>query len=133
MWLSSQASASLRDEKGESATATPRGPRTRSGRGPATPCGLGWRIAERHERRIHAVEDDGPIDDTFANVGATREVVHHVEEHFFQDGPQTAGTRAPQERLFCDCLEGIFRELELDAVVLEVLLVLLDERVLGLD
>src|SRR5690606_41853104 len=49
-----------------------------------------------------------------------------------EDGPQPAGTGAPQEGLVGHRLEGIFGELQLDVLQLEELLELLDQSVLGL-
>jgi hypothetical protein len=60
------------------------------------------------------------------------QVVHDVEQHLFEDGPQAAGAGAPQQRLVGDGLEGVVGELELDVLELEELLVLLDQGVLRL-
>ena len=61
------------------------------------------------------------------------QVVHDVEQHLFEDGPQATGAGAPQQRLLGDGLEGVVGELELDVLELEELAVLLDEGVLRLD
>jgi hypothetical protein len=65
------------------------------------------------------------------DVVAAREVVHDVEQHLFEDGPQAAGAGAPQQRLVGDRVEGVVGELELDVFELEELLVLLDQAFLG--
>ena len=67
------------------------------------------------------------------DVGAAGQVVHHVEQHLFEDGPQAAGAGAPQERLVGDGLERVVGELQLDVLELEELAVLLDQGVLRLD
>src|ERR1043165_1783821 len=58
--------------------------------------------------------------------------VHGVEQKLLHDHHQTARADLALDRLVRDGLQGVFGEAELDVVVLELLLVLLDERVLRL-
>ena len=67
------------------------------------------------------------------DVVAARQVVHDVEQHLFEDGPQATGAGAPQQGLVGHGLERVVGELELDVLELEELLVLLDQGVRGLD
>jgi hypothetical protein len=66
------------------------------------------RVGERDERRRLGI-DHAPGD-----VVAARHVVHHVEQHLFEDRPQAAGAGAAQQRLVGDGLEASGGELELD-------------------
>ncbi len=68
-----------------------------------------------------------------ADVGAAGQVVHHLEQHLFEDGPQAPGPGPPQQGLLGHGLEGVVGELELDVVELEDPLVLTGQRVLRLD
>ena len=70
---------------------------------------------------------------TRAQVGQRRQVVHDVEQHLLQDRPQAARARLARQRLARDGAQRLLAHLELDALHAEHLLVLLDERVLGLD
>src|ERR671917_189081 len=89
-------------------------------------------VGARHQRGVDPVEHDGPVDHALADVAAARQLVHEVEQHLFEDGPQAAGAGAPEQRLVRDRLEGVVGELELDVLELEDLAVLLDEGVLRL-
>src|SRR5207249_4518762 len=89
-------------------------------------------LAPWNERRVDAGEDHLLVDDALGDVLAGGELVHHVQQHLFQDGPQASGTRPPQQSLFRDGLHRVLAELELHAVEFEELLVLLDQRILGL-
>ena len=64
---------------------------------------------------------------------AAGQVVHDVEQHLFEDGPQAAGAGAPEQRLVGDRAQRVVGELELDVLELEELLVLLHQRVARLD
>src|SRR5215207_919572 len=77
-----------------------------------------------HQGRRHLVGDDLAVDDDLADIASRRDVVHDVEEHFLDDGPQPARTGAALERLVGDRPDRVLGELELDAVELEELLVL---------
>ena len=66
------------------------------------------------------------------DVGARRQVVHDLEQHLFEDRPQTAGTGAALQRLVGDRVERVVGEHQLDVVEVEELLVLLHQRVLRL-
>ena len=88
--------------------------------------------ATGHEGRVDPVEHHRPVDDALAHVGAAREVVHHVEEHLFEDGPQPPGAGPAQQRLLGHRLEGVLGELQLHAIELEDPLVLPGQGVLRL-
>src|SRR3546814_18265729 len=78
------------------------------------------------------LEHDLAIDHALLDIGARRQVVHDVEEHLLEDGPQTTGPGASQQGLVGNRLESVVAELQLDVLQLEELLVLLHQRVLGL-
>ena len=59
---------------------------------------------------VHVLEHDATVDDALRDVGAARQVVHHVEQHLFEDGAQAAGAGAPLERLVGDRLERVVGE-----------------------
>src|SRR6478736_6187362 len=83
----------------------------------------------RDEGRGDVVLDDLPGDDHLGDVAPRRHVVHHVEEDLLDDRAQAAGAGATLEGRLGDRVDGVVGELELDAVEVEELLVLLDERV----
>src|SRR6478609_5251148 len=83
----------------------------------------------RDEGRSDVVLDDLPGDDHLGDVAPRRDVVHHVEEELLDDRAQAAGAGAALEGRLGDRVDGVVGELELDAVEVEELLVLLDERV----
>jgi len=60
--------------------------------------------------------------DDLPDVGARRDLVHHVEEHFLDDRPQPAGPGLPLRRAFGGGDETVFGELQLDLVDREELL-----------
>src|SRR6478609_3984929 len=82
-----------------------------------------------HDRRVDVVEDDLAGHDDLGDLVIARHVEHDGEEDLLHDRAQAAGTRAAQQRLVGDRRDGVLRELEVDAVDLEHLLVLLHERV----
>ena len=82
---------------------------------------------------MHLVQHHGPVDHALGDVGTPGEVVHHFEQHLFEDGAETAGPRTPQQCLFGHRLEGVIGQFELDVIELEHPLVLAGERVLRLD
>ena len=125
MCWSSQASASTRS------SGAPERPATTKRRGAAA-AGAASR-PRGHERGVHLVEHDLTVDHALAHVAARREVVHDVEQHLFEDGPQATGAGAAEQRLVGDGAEGVVGELQLDVFELEELLVLLHQRVLRLD
>src|ERR1700716_4000769 len=86
----------------------------------------------REEERLHAALDRIAGDDDLPDVRARRDLVHHVEEYLLDDRPETAGTGLPFRRALGGRLKRIRRELELDLVEREELLVLLHDRVLRL-
>ena len=79
------------------------------------------------------VEHDRAVDHAARDVGAARQVVHHLEQHLLEDRPQAACAGPALERLFGDGFERVVGEHEVDVVELEELLVLLEQRVLRLD
>src|SRR5581483_8493147 len=85
--------------------------------------------------RSSIVQDDVGVDDDLGDVAPARDVVHRVQQDFLDDRTQAAGTGLTLKGSISDRLNGIVGELELDAIELEELLVLLDERVarLGQD
>src|SRR5205807_721437 len=93
---------------------------------------LGSRLDPGHERRVDLLEHHGAVDDALADVVARRQLVHHVEQHLFEDGPQTPGARPPQERLVGHRPERVLGELQFHVVELEELLELLGQGVLRL-
>src|SRR5438874_5558544 len=110
----------------------PRTRRCQSGSG-ASRASLAWRLGARHECGVHLLEHDFTCDDALADVGSTRQVVHDVQQHLFEDGAQPACAGTSQQRLVGDGVEGIVAELQLDVFELEELAVLLDQRVLRFD
>ena len=66
-------------------------------------------------------EHDVAVDDAPADVAAAGQVVHDVEQHLFEDGPQPAGAGAPQQGLVGHRLQGVVGELQLDVLELEEL------------
>ena len=79
------------------------------------------------------LQHDLAVDDALHDVGARRQVVHDLEQHLFEDGPQTASAGAALQRLVGDRVERVVGEDEVDVVEVEELLVLLHQRVLRLD
>src|SRR5215211_7708501 len=58
-------------------------------------------------------------DDHLGDVVAARHVVHDVQQHLLEDGPQSAGTGAAQQGEIGDRLDGVGSKFEVDAVELE--------------
>ncbi len=79
------------------------------------------------------VEDHRSVDDALGDVGAARQVVHHLEEHLLEDGAEAPRPGAPEQRLLGDRVERIVGQLELDVIELEDPLVLTGQGVLRLD
>src|SRR4029434_7789782 len=73
------------------------------------------------------------VDNDAREVALGRQVVHDVQEHLLQDRAQTAGARLAGQRLRRDRPEGAVADLELDPFHAEHLLILLGERILGLN
>src|SRR5262245_7919715 len=61
----------------------------------AAAAALGGRLDPGHEGRVDLLEDHLAVDDALADVVARWQLVHHVEQHLFEDGPQTPGARPP--------------------------------------
>src|SRR3954447_8581196 len=85
-----------------------------------------------HECWVDVLEHDLFGDDDLRDVLTRRDVVHDREKHLFEDGAQSTRAGAAKDGLVGNSLERVARELELDVVELEQLLVLTDERVLRL-
>src|SRR6266511_3535905 len=89
-------------------------------------------LAPRNQRGVHTGQDDPLVDHALGDVLPGGELVHDVEEHLLQDGPQSPRAGASKHALIGDRLQSVVAEFQLDPVELEELLVLLDERVLRL-
>src|SRR5688572_19695081 len=86
----------------------------------------------REEQRSCGARDRLGRDDDTAHVGARRDLVHDLEQDLFDDRPEPPRAGLALRRA-CSCrLQGLLRELQLHFVQREELLVLLDDRVLGL-
>ena len=64
--------------------------------------------------------------DEFFDPFLRRKGIHCVKQQFFEDHHEAAGAHFPLDRLPGDRLERILRELQLDVVEVELLLILLD-------
>src|SRR5881396_1535837 len=89
--------------------------------------------ALRDEQWLPAFGDALGRDGDLAHVVATRQVEHDVGHHFFENGAEAAGARAPLDRLLGDRLERVLLDREPHVLELEQLLVLFGQGVLGLD
>src|SRR4029077_4482667 len=89
-------------------------------------CELSFLLVD-DERRL-AFGDHVVVDDHFFDAASRRNLVHDVEHRVLEDGPQASSARLADERFLGHGLKRALRELELDTVHLEELLVLLDER-----
>src|SRR5207245_1091450 len=78
--------------------------------------GLLGRLGPANERRVHLVQHDALVDDALGDVLAGGQLVHDVEQHLLEDGPQSAGAGGAQDGLVGDGAEGLFVELQFDAV-----------------
>src|SRR5207248_3800883 len=78
------------------------------------------------------VQDHLARDDALLEALDGRQLVHDLEHDLFQDRAQAAGARPALERLLRDGGHGVVGELEADLLEVEVLLILLDDRVLRL-
>src|SRR5467141_825278 len=84
------------------------------------------------QHRPLVVHDDLARDDALLEALDGRELVHDLEHDLFEDRAQAPRTRAALERLLGDAGHRVVGELEPHLLEVEVLLVLLDDRVLGL-
>src|SRR6266480_2801393 len=89
--------------------------------------------ALRDEQWLPAFGDALGRDGDLAHVVATRQVEHDVGHHFFENGAEAAGAGAPLDRLLGNRFERVLLDREPHVLELEQLLVLLGQRVLGLD
>src|SRR5256885_1096397 len=85
-----------------------------------------------HEERPLAIQDDLPRDDALLEPLDRRQLVHDLEHDLLEDGAEAARARAALEGLPGDRRHGVLGELEAHLLEVEVLLVLLDDRVLRL-
>src|SRR3546814_289405 len=92
-----------------------RGRRPGSGGGAARAL-LARSLAAGHERGVDLLEHDLAIDHALLDIGARRQVVHDVEEHLLEDGPQTTGPGASKQGLVGNRLESVVAELQLDVL-----------------
>src|SRR3989442_6721750 len=87
----------------------------------------------RDEQRPLVVQDDLARDDALLEPLDGRQVIHDLEHDLLQDRPEPARAGPPLERLPRDGRHRVIRELQPDLLEVEVLLVLLDDRVLRLS
>src|SRR5437667_421303 len=87
----------------------------------------------RDEEGPLAVQDDLARDDALLEPLDGRQIVHDLEHHLLQDRAEPARAGPPLERLLRDGRDGVVRKLQADLLEVEVLLVLLDDRVLRLS
>src|SRR5215813_3109071 len=90
--------------------------------------GLFLGLGDQH--RTLVVQDHLARDDALLEALDGRQLVHDLEHDLFQDRAQAARAGAPLERLARDRRHRVVGELEADLLEVEVLLVLLDDRVL---
>src|SRR5688572_4729333 len=93
-------------------------------------CGLFLRLGDQHRPLV--IHDHFAGDDALLEALDRRQLVHDLEHDLFQDGAQTPCARAALERLSRDGGHRVVGELETHFLEVEVLLVLLDDRVLRL-
>src|ERR1700732_529045 len=86
-----------------------------------------------HQQWLAVVGNCRFVDNDTRKVGLRRQVVHDIEQYLFQDRAQAARTGLACERLAGDGTQRRFPDLELDAFHAKHLVVLLDQRILGLD
>src|SRR5258708_2945907 len=94
--------------------------------------GRGSRLVGDLELGLERIADRPLRDDAALDLRTRRNLEHRVEERLFDDRLQGPGAGAAQERKLGDRVERPLLEDELHVVQREELLVLLDERVLGL-
>src|SRR2546426_252105 len=87
----------------------------------------------RDEQRPLVVQDDLARDDALLEPLDGRQVIHDLEHDLLQDRPEPARAGPPLERLPRDGRHRVIGELQADLLEVEVLLVLLDDRVLRLS
>src|SRR6267142_662059 len=92
--------------------------------------GLFVGLGDQHRPLV--VQDHLARDDALLEPLDGRQLVHDLEHDLLQDRAQAAGARAALERLLGDGGHRVVGELEADLLEVEVLLVLLDDRVLRL-
>src|SRR5262245_16698566 len=85
-----------------------------------------------HQHRTLVVQDHLARDDALLEALDGRQLVHDLEHDLFEYGAQAARAGAPLERLARDGGHRVVGELEADLLEIEVLLILLDDRVLRL-
>src|SRR6266436_6733502 len=86
----------------------------------------------RDEDRLLVAQDHLAGDHALLEPLDRGQLVHDLEHHLFQDGAKAAGPGTPLERFLGDGGDGVVGELEPHLFEVEVLLVLLDDRVLRL-
>src|SRR5690349_7069788 len=92
--------------------------------------GLFLSLGDQH--RTLVVQDDLAGDDALLEPLDGRQLVHDLEHDLFQDRAQAARAGAALEGLARDGGHRVIGKLQPDLLEIEVLLVLLDDRVLGL-
>src|ERR1700676_797899 len=86
-----------------------------------------------HQQWLAVVGNCRFVDDDTRKVGLRWQVVHNVEQYLFQYRAQAPRTGLACERLAGDGAQRRFPDLELDAFHAKHLVILLDQRILGLD
>ena len=76
--------------------------------------------------------DDIAVNDDFFHIGARWNFIHHVEKHIFDDAAQSSRACALFQRTFSSGVEGVGGEDQFNAVKLQELLLLFNDRVLWL-
>ena len=84
------------------------------------------------DRRLALAEYHLAVDRHGVDVLSRGNFEHHIEHHFFENRPQGAGTGAPLDGLFGECLQGVSGDAQLHAVHRELFAVLVDQSVFWL-
>src|SRR5467141_586643 len=87
----------------------------------------------RDEQWLPALRDALGRNGDLAHVVAARQIEHDVGHHLLEDGAEAAGAGTPLDRLLGNRFERVLLDREPHVLELEQLLVLLGQRVLGLD
>src|SRR6202790_2559275 len=86
-----------------------------------------------HQQWLAVVGNRRFVDHDTRKIGLRRQVVHNVEQHLFEYRAQATRAGLPRERLAGNRAQRRLPDLELDAFHAKHLVILLDQRILGLD